>query len=439
MAQARKLSLNEALLININIMLGVGIFVSAIQLGVHAGPLGPFLYSAMGIIMLPLILGIALLMKKTSGGSFYDFGAQKIHPSLGFLSAWSYFIGKLASGSLMIHFAVKQFQFLFPALQSINILFIDYIILALFIGLNFLGLKIGSNIQKTFIALKFIPIVFIIAIGCYYFNPHHFTMVPYPWVGALTSIPIVLYAFMGFEASCSLSRNIENSEKNGPKAILFAFMIVMATTTLFQLAYYGAVSLNLLIPSSDPFRVIATFFGSTITTGFIQTPLLILMQSAIACSALGGAYGIIYSVPWNLYVLAQERHVFFSAQFTKLNRWNIPWLCIIAAAIVCGGYVWYIATTGLPAPLQQLSVLGCMISYSISIAALLFHNIQHEQYRLNKPWLVAIGATASCFLLTIFTLKSLYLTSKTPLIIFISILFVGLIMFFINRNNKKHL
>ena len=95
-----KLSLPAAIIINMNIMLGVGLFVNTISLAKMAGIMSPFIYLFVACLMLPLVLTIAKLLKLHPGGSFYAFGAQEISPLFGFLASWSYFISKMASATL---------------------------------------------------------------------------------------------------------------------------------------------------------------------------------------------------------------------------------------------------------------------------------------------------------------------------------------------------
>ena len=59
MATEHKLSLPTAILININIMMGAGIFINTVELSKRAGLLGGFMYPLIGLLILPLIIAIA--------------------------------------------------------------------------------------------------------------------------------------------------------------------------------------------------------------------------------------------------------------------------------------------------------------------------------------------------------------------------------------------
>ena len=114
MATEKKLSLPTAILINLNIMMGGGIFINTVELAKRTGLFSGFMYPLIGILILPLILAISQLIKMHPSGGFYVFAQKEINPFIGFLSTWSYFIAKLASASLMIHVSMSLLTQIFP-------------------------------------------------------------------------------------------------------------------------------------------------------------------------------------------------------------------------------------------------------------------------------------------------------------------------------------
>ena len=245
MAAEHKLSLATAILININIMMGAGIFINTVELSKRTGLLSGFMYPLIGLIILPLIVAIAQLIKLYPSGGFYTFGQQEISPLVGYISTWSYFIAKLASASLMIHVSVSLITQIFPALLSFfSLLTYDLLILSIFIGLNLLNMKTGSRIQFGFLGLKLIPVLFVIGIGIILFSPAQIFSLPVIWEGIPGSLPFVLYAAMGFEAICAISNKIQDAERNGPKAIMISFSVMMILVFLFQFLFYATLGQN---------------------------------------------------------------------------------------------------------------------------------------------------------------------------------------------------
>jgi amino acid transporter len=157
-AASYKLSLPAAILININIMLGTGVFVNTVELVKRTGGLGFLCYLMIGVLMLPLIISFAHLLKLYPTGGFYGFAKAEMGPLAGFISTWSYFIAKMASAGLMVHVSISLLQKLIPALSTVHSLILDAGVFTLFTLLNLQGLKTGSKIQAGFMVFKLVPL-----------------------------------------------------------------------------------------------------------------------------------------------------------------------------------------------------------------------------------------------------------------------------------------
>lgn len=430
MATQAKLSLPTAILINLNIMMGAGVFINTVELAKRTGLLSAFMYPLIGLLISPLIVAVAQLIKLHPSGGFYIFGKAEINPLVGFISTWSYFIAKLASASLMIHVSVSLITQIFPALLTLgSILIFDILILTIFIALNLLNMKTGSRIQFGFLAFKLLPIFFIILVGLVFFAPTQVATLPLFWEGIPSSLPFVLYAASGFEATCALSNNIEDSKKNGPRAIVISFCIMMALVFLFQFLFYVTLANQLAIQLNY-----LGAFPAFLNTIFPGNPLLVhklqaFFHLAIASSALGGCYGILYSNNWNLYILAQDNKIWGSSFFIKLNKYSIPYVCIFIEWLFCCMYL--LTSGGNQLILQPLAAFGTTLTYTISVIALFY------AFQKNKPTTflqyIPYAALASCALLLLACVKNFLSNGIFPLVCFITLLIAGL---FVYRNNK---
>jgi len=420
MSMTPTLSLTSAILININIMLGTGIFINTVLVSHNAGALGAAVYALVGILLLPLIFAMAQLLKHFKGGTFYDFG-KAINTQWGFITSWCYFIAKLSSCALGIHVFSSLIQTIFPRLAAIPTLGIDYGIIILFILLNTLNLRIGRSIQFSFMGLKLIPIIFALISGVYLFTGGSFTHNQFIWSGIPSSIPFVLYAFTGFEATCSLSRSIKNPEKNGPRAVLIAYSIGVGLVVLYQLVFFGALGTQLGQLSSylEAFpTLINTLFPNHASAIFLKN----VLHIGIASSALGAAYGVLYSNAWNLYALAIESHIPFKHIFTRLNKHKIPLACVLAEGALVVIYTFF--AQGNQIPLQQISSCGITISYTLSTIALLV-----IAYRAKESILIPLLSLGSCVLLFGGIIRNCLLFGWVPLALFFMILGIGSVVF----------
>ena len=424
MTQDYKLSLPAAILINVNIMLGAGIFINTVELAKRSGALCSLNYVLVGLLLLPLIIGIAELLRLHPGGSFYTFGQKEISPFAGFISAWSYFAGKLASAAVMIHTSVLLIQQLIPVLANLHPIAIDCGILSIFIALNMLNLKAGSTIQSFFIAFKTIPIFFAILVGLYLFQPTNLIATNFIWSGIPSSLPLVFYATMGFEAACSLSNQIKNPEKNASRAVIISYAIVLTIVILYQFMFYGALGTTLAQAADYRGAFPRLLNALAPTSPLVASKIASILHIFLASSALGGSYGIIFSNTWNLHALAEHNHIPFPKLFMKRNRNNIPFMCVLVEGILIAMY--FFITQGYQFYLQQLGVLGVVFAYTISILAL-----RAAIKKSSTPftsWLPLLGL-ASCLLLLAAIIRNFYISGLYAFFAFVALLLLGVAMF----------
>lgn len=428
---SHKLSLGAAILININIMLGSGIFINTVLLAKQTEAFSPLIYGLVALLILPLILAIVQLLKlHQDGGTFYHFGAS-MHPYAGFLSSWSYFIAKLAGCALGVHICISLLQEIIPVLKAIPIIPFDIAIIAFFALLNMLHMQMGGSIQMGFMGLKLVPIIFVFFTGLYLFNPANFLTATSAWQGIPFSIPLVLYAFTGFEASCSLSKSIVNPEKNGPRATLISYAIVVAILILYQTIFYGNLG-SLLGILPDYKWAFPTLLAQLIPQNiYAQNMITALLHIGIASSSLGAAYGIMFSNSWNLYTLAQHGYLNWNSLFLRLNKHAIPFICILAEMVLASSYL--IITQGSQVPLQQVSALGSCIAYSVSSLSLLYLTYKATQ----RIQLLPILSMISCAILLSAFIVGVYSKGISwLLILFIGLLAYGSYMFYNQTKNQ---
>lgn len=429
-----KLSLSTAVLININIMLGAGIFINTPTLADRTGMFGGSMYLLIGFLMLPLILSMAQLVRLHPSGGFYVYAQKEIHPMAGFLSGWSYFTAKLSSCILMIHASILLLQHIFPMLANVNAFILDLIIICLFTLLNLLNVKTGGVIQKMFIGFKAIPIFFVIGTCLFLLQGENFSATHWQWEGIPTSLPLVIYAVVGFEAACSISSKIKDPQRNAPLAILISFSIVIAIAATYQTLFYGALGQKLAqcqghcdtMPA-----LIMHLFGDT----SLGNNLLAFLHLALASSTLGAAYGILFSNCWNLHVLAQNNHLLWSKGFALLSKNKIPVACVVAEGVIC--MIYLLGSQGVLIPLQQLSALGCVIAYSVSVIALLQATKSNKEITLNR-WVPLLGLV-SCVILISACIRSFFLNGMSSLVIYTLLLLFGTCMYLVTSRKKEAL
>ena len=353
-------------------MAGAGIFVNVVDITKALSTAGGLLYLFVGLFMFPLVFTFAKLVNIYPVGGFYAF-ARPMSPLLGFFSNWMYFFGKLASASLLLFVAANFLKQLLPSLLGhVDALLLSIGILAFFIYLNFLNVRIGAIIQNCFFAAKSVPMLLMIAIGVYCFDVNIISsLVDVSATTFMATLPLALYCFSGFESACSISRQMYNPEKNAPKAIFYSFFSII----LLYVAFQTLVSMMLAphIGSITTYTEAYPYFISLIpTTAWLQAKLTTLISFLIGFSAMGAAYGLLFSNSWNLFTLAQNKHTFAQQQISTLNKHGVPATAVLVEGLFCMFFL--LATSGNKIQLLQISTLGCTMTYTISTIAFLHLN-----------------------------------------------------------------
>jgi amino acid transporter len=229
----------------------------------------------------------------------------------------------------------------------------------------------------------------------------------------------VLYAFGGFEASCSLSSRIKDSKRNGPLAIFISYSFVVTIVFLYQLLFYGSLGTLLGTLAGGYLDAFPVYLQQFSLSPELKIKLQTLFHLAIASSTMGASYGILYSNGWNLYTLAHNNHTFKRKLFTSLNAQGMPYACILIEGFLALTYL--LITQGKQVPLQQVSALGGTIAYTLSSIALLVLTYRNEK-RISP---IAIFSLLSCSLLILSFIWSIKTHGPTLMLM----LFLGLIIF----------
>lgn len=376
----------RGILICLNTMIAAGLFINPKPLTLMAGEFGFLGYVIGAIILLPLILSIAELTRlHPVAGGLYVYSKMHLGPWAGFVAAWSYFVGKTAAMSLLLHKFVCFFSPHVPLINAIPPLILDMVLVFSFAFLNVNGVSIGGSVQYVTILLKVIPLLASFFIGALYFDLQNFggTL---STINVLGTIPIAVFALMGFEVICSIANMVEDSEKNTAKVILTAFYIVTAVNILFHLCVYGVIGMQLSVIQYPIMALANTFFSHPLAG--------MLLNGAVFASILGGFYSILTSNCWNLATISNGGHLPFKKYLCYTNAKGIPVFSILVeASLACA----ILFVTADQIPLQNMAVLAQILCHSLSAGAAVMAvaTAQTKRLWIGTPML----AVGSCCLI----------------------------------------
>lgn len=415
----RKISLTTAILININIIVGSAFFIGAKDIAIQNGKFAPLVWIIFGLTLLPLILVLSHLSTiYPHAGGLYVYSQKHLGNFGGFLSGWGYYIGTIAGNAIIIHkFSERINEFGQNILQptTFNLLSMDIFFISVFTIFNLLNINFLEKLQFIFTGLKAIPIVILVLSSIYLFSFKNIASAPMKLDGFTDSIPLVLFAFLGFEACCAISHQIENGKKNTGKAILISFFLIMFLYSLMQfgiLTIFGATPIAPflgILPKLTSNKLVI-FFGNKI------------INLAIISSFLGGFYSMFYANNWNLYAIAKEKQILFSNQLIKTNKNNVPHIAIIVQGILVTIFLLITQNTSY---LITMGDFGVMIAYLLStISFLIIYKLKNM-----KKLVLGVLSIFTCSYLIFFCTQNLLEDGIKYLLPFLIIIFAGTVLY----------
>ena len=352
--ESKKLGFWSIVLLGINGIIGSGIFLLPNK---AMAIIGPASLLVMLFDML-LVLAITFCFAEASG-LFKENGGAYIYAKEAFGDFIGYEVGFLSWATRIIAFSTMSVGFatalggLIPSLNTVMmkniIISVIFIVLAV---INLLGIKLYEVIQNLATIAKILPVILFIGMGIFYIEPVNFTpLVPNGVYtpGSFGAAAVMLFfAFTGFESLAVAAAEMENPQKNLPKATLITIFTVSAIYILLLACAIGIMGYELAdttAPVQAAFTRIAGAFGTTIVAA----------GTLISIGALCIASSFI--TPHSGLALA-EQHM-LPAFMAKRNRFGAPYWCIIVSTIVA----MLIGYTGGFAFLASISVVSRFSQY----------------------------------------------------------------------------
>ncbi|TET06321.1 APC family permease [Candidatus Dependentiae bacterium] len=389
------------LIINMNVMIGAGIFVYPSIIASYAQSLGFLSFGLVFCIMLPLVLTIAQLaaLYPAREGGLYVYSATALGRMAGIITASVYFIAKALSCSIMIRIFVVYLYVIIPALSSmIPVGLMRLMVIIFLFVLNLFGIYFGAYLQAVLIFFKILPIAAVIITGFFKFNFAHLTLFPASFGIFASSLPFAFYPMMGFETCCAIGHIIGDRQRIA-STVLVSFFTVTCIYMLFQFFLFGVLGSD-LIGSGAP---LVSFFNAVFQSLARQEWLLLIGIGAVMISAISAAYGILYANSWYVVVIGREFQGPIG-KFNFINRFGIPvWAVLLHALLI----VLLLLLTDNIALLGRLSVFGVLLSYLITVVALL-RLYKKRDAKLILPFWVALLSFASCAIMGFICIKDLF-------------------------------
>jgi basic amino acid/polyamine antiporter, APA family len=311
-------------------------------------------------------------------GGEYVYLSAAYGPFWGFLYGWTQFwVGKSGSIATLAAGFYTYLTIFLPALGGTvavipwhigpggSLLEIHYgqlvsiCVILLLCGVNYLGVKAGGGVQVLITVIKVTLLVGVIFIGIFFGRGdwHHFTgHIPATagLAGFFTAMVSALWAFDGWNNVSMVSSEIENPQRNLPRALIFGTLAVIAIYVSINLAYFYVLSPEQIASSRRVAADMMSTVGGRVAEAGVTIAVLISILAALNGSILSGS-----RVP---YAMARDG-LFFRTAAAVHPKFRSPghamvllslWSCVVVLSgwfddlynfVIFGSWILYLMTT----------------------------------------------------------------------------------------------
>lgn len=258
----------------------------------------------------------------------------------GYLAIWLLWIQNIIWIPTMLSFLTSSITFIFdPELsQSRPLTFVCALLLfwgATFINLR--GIKASSILSSVgAVCGTFIPSILLIGLGVWWFSDARPMEISFTWssfvpdLGSVEQMALlagIIISLLGIEMSAVHASDVENPQRNYPKAILFSSIMLILFSVLGVLSIAMVVPKAKLLLSAGCLQAFAFFFGS------LKLHFLIpVMAIVITVGGLGSLATWIMGPAKGLIAAAQQHNL--SPTLRQMSSRGVPKNFLILQAVI---------------------------------------------------------------------------------------------------------
>ncbi len=335
----KKLSFVSIILLTINAIIGTGIFLSPGSVTMLAGDKAPLIYLVAAVLAIVLAVSFASAAKYVKdSGAAYAYAKAAFGDNIGFYVGITRFVSGSIAWGVMATGAVKTVLSIYGIDSShFGYITIGFIVLMLVLLLiNTLGIRIVEIINNVSTLGKLAALlVFIIAGGIIVITTgeNHYSdvmsvvnngqpLVPSMNLSVFIAATLAaFYAFTGFESVATGSKDMENPEKNLPRALPIGILII-------AFIYMGIVCIAMLLNSkmlveTKEVVVLASLFNNPIIRNIILYGAFVSMFGINVAAS--------FSTPRILEALAAKRQL--PSVFAYRTKLDCPLVAMIVTIL----------------------------------------------------------------------------------------------------------
>ena len=370
----RNIGLFMAVMIGIGATMGPGIFALPGELAHMVGPLGIFVYLAMGIITVFTALNYSELGAAIPlAGGGYSFTNRTMSRPVAFFAGWFFWIGNtLACAMYALIFALTIRAYILP---GANIALIAFAATVVFTAVNYLGMREALIVITVMNLVELAVLIGVAVLGIADIEPVNLSPIaPMGWGPFVPAMALIYISYVGFELISNASEEIIEPHKNIPRSIMITLGISLAIYILVVGVMMTVVNYKELAQSDVPFIFVADrlFGGWGRWAAIVAT----IMASLSAFSVTLGASARI------LFALGRDRH--FPKFFARLHpKHRTPDIALAVCAVIVSIF----SASGIVKFVASLSDFGYLMGLGIiNYAVIPLHRRMPNLRRPFQTW-----------------------------------------------------
>lgn len=310
----------------INTIIGAGIFGLPAKVFTQIGS-----YSLIAFVVCAMIIGLIVLCysevasRFSATGGPYLYARQAFGPAVGFEVGWLYWIVRVATFAANCNLLVTYLGFFIPGANegAFRIALVSLVVLIITV-VNLLGIRESAVMTNIFTVGKLVPLFIFAVVGMFFIQPGNFSFDAVPQYGAFSSaVLLLIYAFVGFEASVVLAGETKDPGKTLPFGLIAGLLIVAAFYIVIQVVSIG--TLPGLAASERPLADAAATFLGPMGAAFITVGALV--------SIFGNLNVGVLSSTRMLFAMSEQRDL--PGVFERTHKkFKTPYVAIIVTAVV---------------------------------------------------------------------------------------------------------
>ncbi len=276
--------------IAINGIIGAGIFGLPSKVFSLIGP-----YSIIAFVVCALVVALIILCFAEVSSRFDDTGGpylyarEAFNPAVAFEIGWLIWLARVTAFAANCNLLINYLAYFWAgATGTFSRAAVIVFVVAVLAVINLLGIRQAAIVSNVFTIGKLVPIIIFIGAGLFFLNPQAFVPGPSPDTSAFSqSVLLLVYAFTGFEMATIPAGEVRDPQRNLPRALLIAIVVVAVLYILIQVVCVG--TLPGLGQSTKPLADAGTHFLGTAGGAIISAGAIISITGNLNILMLSGS------------------------------------------------------------------------------------------------------------------------------------------------------